>query len=62
MCVDFINLNKSCSKDSFPLLRIDTLVDSMADYQTLSFMDTFSGYLQIRMHELNQEKMAFITD
>ena len=23
MCVDFMNLNKACSKDSFPLSRID---------------------------------------
>jgi hypothetical protein len=27
MCVDFTNLNKACPKDSFPLLRIDALVD-----------------------------------
>ena len=27
MCVDFTDLNKACSKDSYPLLRIDTLVD-----------------------------------
>lgn len=26
-CVDFTNLNKACPKDSFPLLRIDQLVD-----------------------------------
>jgi hypothetical protein len=28
MCVDFTDLNKACPKDSFPLLRIDALVDS----------------------------------
>ena len=27
MCVDFTDLNKACSKDSYPLRRIDTLVD-----------------------------------
>jgi hypothetical protein len=27
MCVDFTDLNKACPKDSFPLLRIDALVD-----------------------------------
>ena len=27
MCVDFTNLNNACPKDSFPLLRIDQLVD-----------------------------------
>lgn len=44
MCVDFMDLNKACPKDSFPLLRIDILVDSMAGHQTLSFIDAFSGY------------------
>ena len=28
MCVDFTDLNKACSKDSFPLPRIDQLMDS----------------------------------
>ena len=61
MCVDFTNLNKACPKDSYPLPRIDQLVDSTAGYQLLSFMDAFSGYNQIRMDEANQEKISFIT-
>ena len=28
MCVDFTDLNKACSKDNYPLPRIDVLVDS----------------------------------
>ena len=42
MCVDFTNLNKACSKDSFPLPRIDQLVDSTARHKLLTFMDAFS--------------------
>ena len=30
MCVDFRNLNKACLKNSYPLPRVDVLVDSMA--------------------------------
>ena len=30
MCVDFIDLNKACLKNSYPLPRVDVLVDSMA--------------------------------
>ena len=56
MCVDFTNLNKACPKDSYPLPRIDQLVDSMAGHQLLSFMDAFLGYNQIRMDEVDQEK------
>lgn len=62
MCVDFTNLNKACPKDSFLLLRIDALVDSMAGHQTLSFMDVFSGYNEIKMYESDQERMTFIND
>ena len=53
MGVDFTNLNKACPKDSYPLPRIDQLVDLTAGHRLLSFMDTFSGYNQIRMDETN---------
>ena len=61
MCVNFTDLNKACPKDSFPLLRIDQLVDSSAGHKLLTFMDAFSRYNQIRMAEEDQEKTAFIT-
>uniref|UniRef100_A0A2N9FQE6 Integrase catalytic domain-containing protein n=1 Tax=Fagus sylvatica TaxID=28930 RepID=A0A2N9FQE6_FAGSY len=51
MCVDFTDLNKACPKDSYPLPRIDQLVDSTAGHKLLSFMDAFSGYNQIQMTE-----------
>ena len=41
MYVDYIDLNKACLKDSYPLPRIDQLVDSTAGHQLLSFMDAF---------------------
>uniref|UniRef100_A0A2N9IMK3 Uncharacterized protein n=1 Tax=Fagus sylvatica TaxID=28930 RepID=A0A2N9IMK3_FAGSY len=61
MCVDFTDLNKACPKDSFPLPRIDQLVDSTAGHRLLTFMDAFSGYNQIMMDESDQEKTSFIT-
>ena len=51
MCVDFTDLNRACPKDSYPLPRIDTLVDSTARHVLLSFMDAFSSYNQIMMKE-----------
>ena len=51
MCVDFTDLSRACPKDSYPLPRIDTLVDSIATHELLSFMDAFSGYNQIKMKE-----------
>nr|XP_017247956.1 PREDICTED: uncharacterized protein LOC108219166 [Daucus carota subsp. sativus] len=61
-CVDFTDLNKACPKDSFPLPRIDQLVDATAGHALLSFMDAYSGYNQIPMHEPDQEHTSFITD
>jgi hypothetical protein len=61
MCVNFTDLNKTCPKDSFPLPRIDQLVDSTAGYKLLTFMDACSGYNQIVMDEDDQEKTSFIT-
>ena len=60
MCVDFTDLNKACPKNSFPLQRIDQLVDSTAGHKLLMFMDAFSGYNQIKMAEGDKEKTTFI--
>ena len=60
-CAGFIDLNKACPKDSYPLPRIDQLVDSIASHKLLSFMDAFSSYNQIRMNEVDQENTSFIT-
>jgi len=32
MCVDFMDLNKACPKDSYPLPNIDALVDNVRIY------------------------------
>ena len=61
MCVDFTDLNRVCPKDSYPLPRIDNLVDSTTRHELLSFMDAFSSYNQIRMEETDQEKTSFVT-
>ena len=61
MCVDFTNLNRACPKNSFPLPRIDQLVDSVSGYNRMSFLDAFQGYHQIPMNPADQDKTAFIT-
>ena len=55
-------MNKACPKDSFPLSRINQLVDATSGHALLSFMDTYSGYNKILMHVLDQEHTSFITD
>ena len=61
ICVDFTDLNKTCPKDSYPLPRIDQLMDSTSGHRLLSFMDAVFGYNLIRMDEADQEKTSFIT-
>ncbi|KAK0571932.1 hypothetical protein LWI29_023704 [Acer saccharum] len=61
MCVDYTNLNRACPKDSFPLPKIDQLIDSTAGNKLLSYMDVLSGYNQIMMHPNDQDKTSFIT-
>jgi len=46
MCVDYIDLNKACPKDFYPLV----------DHTILSFLDAYSGYNQIQMHPRDKEK------
>lgn len=38
VCVDYTNLNDAFPKDSFPLPRIDQIVDSIAGHGMLSFI------------------------
>ena len=59
--MDYTDLNKACPKDSFPLPRIDQIVDALTEHGMLSFLDAFSRYYRIPMHPLDVEKTAFIT-
>jgi len=62
MYVDYTNLNRACSKDSYMLPNIDQLVDGASDHKILSFLDAYSGYNQISMHPRDKEKTAFMMD
>jgi hypothetical protein len=53
MCTDYTSLNKACPKDSFPLQRIDQVVDSTSRCETLCFLDAYSDCHQITMKEPN---------
>ena len=56
MRVDFTDLNRAYPKDSFPLPRLDQLVDSTAGHKLLTFMDAFSGYNQIKWLKKTRRK------
>jgi hypothetical protein len=61
MCVDYTGLNKACPQVPYPLPRIDQIMDSTAGCETLSFLDAYSSYHQIKMKESDQLATSFIT-
>ena len=61
LCIDFTDVNRACPKDSFPLPRIDLIVDATAGYELLNFMDAFSDYNQIIMDPDDQENTSLAT-
>jgi hypothetical protein len=60
MCIDYTSLNKSCPKDSFPLPRINRIMDSTSGCDLLCFLDAYSGFHQIPMSREDEEHAAFI--
>ena len=61
VCIDFMDLNKACPKDPFPMPKIDQLVDATVGHPRMSFLDAFQGYHQIPLALDDQEKTAFVT-
>ena len=59
--IDFTDVNRAFPKDSFPLPRIDLIVDAIAGHELLGFMDAFSGYNQNSMDPDDQENTSFFT-
>ena len=60
LCIDFTDINRDCPKDSFPLPRIDLIMDATVGHELLSFMYAFSGYNQISMDPSDQENTSFV--
>ena len=60
-CVDYRRLNGVTKADTFPLPRMDDILDQLEKCKFFSTLDLKSGYWQIRVHPDSQEKTAFIT-
>ena len=60
-CVDYRELNSVTRADTFPLPRIDDLLDQLGESVYFSTLDLATGYWQIRVHPDSQEKTAFVT-
>ncbi|KAK6012382.1 zinc knuckle [Ostertagia ostertagi] len=61
VCIDYRELNKVIRQDSYPLPKIDTVLQCLAGKKVFSTMDLASGYWQIRLSEDAKRKSAFTT-
>ena len=52
-------LNKTYSKDSYPLPKINQSVDAITSYKMMSFLDFYYRYNQIKMNESDKIHMVF---
>lgn len=61
ICIDFINFNKACQKDNFPLPTMEQVLQSVAGFELMPFLDGFSGYNQILVHPDDRLQTTFQT-
>ena len=59
-CVDFRKLNDVTRKDTYPILQISDLIDSLSGSTFFTTLDLKSGYWQVPVHEGSKPKTAFL--
>ena len=60
-CIDYRRLNSVTRKDTYPLPRIDEMLDKLAESTIFTTLDLQSGYWQIEVEESDKPKTAFST-
>ena len=61
LCIDFRKVNQVAKLDSYPLPRIEDLIDKMAQAKYISIMDLSRGYWQIPLTDESKDITAFTT-
>ncbi|GKC05669.1 reverse transcriptase domain-containing protein [Tanacetum coccineum] len=59
VCIDYRKLNEETAKDHLPLPFIDQMLERLARNKYFYFLDGFSGYFQIPIDPMDQEKTTF---
>ena len=60
-CVDYRALNSVTKQDVFPLPWIDDLLDKLGQAKYFTTLHLISGYWQIKVNAISQEKTALVT-
>ncbi|GJS87012.1 reverse transcriptase domain-containing protein [Tanacetum coccineum] len=59
VCINYRKLNEATAKDHFPFPFIDQMLERLARNKYFCFLDGFSGYFQIPIDPMDQEKATF---
>lgn len=58
-CIDYRHLNSLTKRDSYPLPRMDELIESLGDATLFSTLDANSGYWQILLDQESKDRTSF---
>ena len=61
MCTDYRQVNSKTIKDSYPLPRLDDIIDSIGEAKFVTKIDLLKGYYQIELTDKAKVISAFIT-
>ncbi|GJU38994.1 reverse transcriptase domain-containing protein [Tanacetum coccineum] len=59
VCIDYRKINEATAKEHFPLLFKVQMLERLAGNKYFCFLDGFSGYFQIPIDPMDQEKTTF---
>ncbi|GJS22643.1 reverse transcriptase domain-containing protein [Tanacetum coccineum] len=59
ICIDYRKLNEATAKDHFSLPFMDQMLERLVGNKYFCFLDGFSGYFQIPIDPMDQEKTTF---
>ena len=62
VCVDYRKLNGMTKSAPFPLPFTEEILETVAGHESLSLLDGFSGYNQVRVVPEDQPKTCFISE
>jgi len=59
ICIDYCDLNDACPKEEFPFSITDVMIDNTCSFESMSFIDGFSGYNKIKMYPEDEKHISF---